>query len=731
MSKKSIHCMCLVFLLGLTAGSAQADTTDGLLGYWPLNEGAGTTSADVSGNGSEGTLNGDPGWVPGKFGNALEFDGSDDYVDCGNSPILDLGAGDFTISAWVKTSARGGETIFAKGGDDGGGIRYRLYIEGNPGVKILVDDNSTKYDPEGNIPVEDGQWHHLVGMRDGTALRVFIDGIEDEGVTAHGESTIPDNYDISGTSQYGAYIGAVTTNSTGSLYKFYSGLIDDVAIWNRALTLDEIGFLWNNGDGNPAGGSDPEKASEPSLDDGAEDVLRDVVLSWTPGEFANTHDVYFGTAFDDVNTASVANPMDVLISAGQDGSTYNPDRLAFSQTYYWRVDEVNGTPDFTVFKGVVWSFTTEPIAIPVTQITVTASSSFGESGPERTIDGSGLMDDLHGTSPADMWISGSVPATLEYAFDRAYKLHELWIWNSNQLIEAFVGFGAKDVVIEHSLDAENWTVLEGVGPLAQAPGVAGYAQNNTIDFGGATAQYVRVTVNSVQGIAPQASLSEVRFFYIPTVATGPDPETGATDVAPDVTLAWGRDGREADHHDIYVGSNLDDVTLAGTVSESSFDTFALDLQLGQTYSWRVDEVNEAMAPSIWTGDVWSFTTVEAIIIDDMESYKDEEFLEIWATWVDGFDDPANGSLVGGASGTPETGIVHGGNQSLPLDFDNSSAPVSEATRTFDQTQDWTRSGIQTLVLYFKRGADNTGGGVYLKINDTKMVYEAAAGLPPG
>ncbi len=60
----------------------------------------------------------------------------------------------------------------------------------------------------------------------------------------------------------------------------------------------------------------------------------------------------------------------------------------------------------------------------------------------------------------------------------------------------------------------------------------------------------------------------------------------------------------------------------------------------------------------------------------MESYKDAEFLEIWATWVDGFDDPVNnGSVVGGISGTPETGIVHGGRQSLPIDYDNSTAQV--------------------------------------------------------
>ena len=289
------------------------------------------------------------------------------------------------------------------------------------------------------------------------------------------------------------------------------------------------------------------------------------------------------------------------------------------------------------------------------------------------------------------------------------------------------------MVIEHSLDGKNWTVLDGVGPLAQAPGTDGYAHNNTIDLGRATAQRVRLTINSVQGIAPQASLSEVRFLYIPVKATGPNPKTGATAVAPGVMLSWSRNGREADSHDVYVGTDPNDLSLSGSVSESSFDTLTLDLQLGQTYHWRVDEVNEAMDPSTWIGDVWSFTTVAAIRVDDMERYRDAEFLEIWATWTDGFDDPANGGTVGnGTTGAPETDMVHGGGQSMPLHFDNSVASVSEATRTFDQTQDWTRSGIQALVLYFRRGGDNTGGDVYVKINDTKVVYpETPGNLPPG
>jgi hypothetical protein len=106
--------------------------------------------------------------------------------------------------------------------------------------------------------------------------------------------------------------------------------------------------------------------------------------------------------------------------------------------------------------------------------------------------------------------------------------------------------------------------------------------------------------------------------------------------------------------------------------------------------------------------------VDSISIDDMEAYKDEEFLEPWNTWVDGFEGPSNGALIGvGATGAPETGIVHGGNNSLPMEYDNVTSPQSEAKRTFDPAMDWTAHGVQGLVLFFHGSAANTGGSLYV------------------
>ena len=698
MCKKLICLISFVLVLSI-AGNASAD----LVAYWKLDVGSGNTVYDSSTSGNDGTFEGDPQWVAGYYGAALAFDGTDDNIDCGNDPSLNI-TDEITLSAWINMAQRpvadGWYTIQWKEG------AYSMYLYGTGNtVTTLAADfwlSTGRADiwngPDIDIPTND--WTHIAVTFNGTDFEFYVNGEHDH--TQNQPGTIE--------------ISAINFLFTQNGYNFV-GLIDDVRTYNRALTQDEIGEAMKG---------TPGSASNPAPGDKEPDVGLDKVLSWIPGEFANTHDVYLGTSFDDVNDASADNPMGVLISQGQMENASDPGRLPFGETYYWRVDEVNGAPDFTVFKGDVWSFTVEPFSVPITQITATTSSSFGASVAENTINGSGLVDDLHDTSAAEMWISAGIPATIEYAFDRAYKLHELWIWNSNQLIESFVGFGARDVVIEHSLDGENWTVLDGVGPLAQGPGAAGYAHNNTIDFGGAVAQHVRVIVNSVQGIAPQASISEVRFYYVPTFVRRPNPAPGATNVAPDSPLSWGRNGREADRHEVLIGSDPENLSSAGTVNENSLDTLALDLQLSQTYHWRVDEINDVMDPSTWQGAVWSFTTADIISIDDMESYEDKEFLEIWASWVDGFDDQANGSVVGGVSGTPETGIVHGGSQSLPMTYDNSAAAQSEATRTFDAPMDWTGHGVQGLVLHFQGSSDNTGGQLYVKINDTRVDYDGDA-----
>jgi len=487
--------------------------------------------------------------------------------------------------------------------------------------------------------------------------------------------------------------------------------------------------------------AEPWLASAPSPADGATDVPPDVSVGWKPGIYAapiNGHKVYLSENFNDVN--------DGIGGITQSANSYaRPQRLDFSTTYYWRVDEVNGPPDYTVYEGRIWSFTTEPIAYAIENITVTASSQSENQGPENTINGSGLdVNDLHSTEPTDMWLSGDEPngAWIEYELDKVYKLHEMWVWNSNQMMEPAIGLGSKDVSIEYSVNGTDYTTLGTAHEFAQGTGAADYAHNTTIDFSGAAAKYVRLTANSNWGgFLEQYGLSEVRFLYIPVLAREPSPDSGTTDVSIgtidepiDVTLGF-RAGREAARHDVYLSSDwqavADGTAPVTTVTESSYGPLSLDL--GKTYYWKINEVNEAETPTMWQGDIWNFRTQKYFVVDDFEDYNDYPPDEIWAAWVDGYGIPTNGATVGypapdflAGEHYVETTIVYGGEQAMPLFYSNTgTATYSEGERTFAVSQDWTTAGIQTLVLYFYGTPGNTGQ-LYVKLNNSKVLYDGDA-----
>jgi hypothetical protein len=307
----------------------------------------------------------------------------------------------------------------------------------------------------------------------------------------------------------------------------------------------------------------------------------------------------------------------------------------------------------------------------------------------------------------------------------------MWVWNSNQTVESFLGFGFKDVTIDYSTNGTDFTTLGTTHEFARGPGTSGYAHNTTIDFSGVQAKYVRLTTNSNWGgIMPQYGLSEVRFFQIPLSARKPYPDSGATGVDVDVVLDWTA-GREADTHDVYVSADeqsvIDGTTHVATVTEASYGPLALDLDT--TYYWKVNEVNEAEAPSTWESTIWSFTTTDHLIVDDFESYndlnpEDPESNRIFNVWLDGFDNPAiNGSIVGhDMPPFAEQSIVHSGKQSMPFLYNNTGgAAYSEAELTQSSPQDWTKAGAAIFVLYF-HGTEGNTGQLYVTIDGSKVVY---------
>ena len=590
MCKKLIYLTSFILVLGLALPSVVEARDPDLVGWWKLDDGSGTVAVDSSGNGRDGTLEGDPQWVTGVLGGALQFDGDGDAVDLGSDDVFNF-PGSFSISVWVNYAAwnSGWQNVIVGKHGEGNSWQLRRH-NGNDNLTFTIRGTSGADDPQGTIVPTFGEWYHVVAIYDADAgtRSVYINNVLDVQIDDTGTHNTDDARVYIGARNNG---NSATDGPTG----FIEGMIDDVYIFSRALTVEEIPLI--------SLGLSPEKASKPIPEDEAIDVLRDAVLSWDVGEFANTHDVYLGTVFDDVSDADRSDPRGVLANEDQSATTYDPPgRLDFGQTYYWRIDEVNAPPDSTIFKGRIWSFRTELFAYPIENITVTASSEADNQLAENTVNGSGLENDQHSTELEEMWLSdgaGPQPTWIQFEFDKAYKLYEMWVWNHNGLMEAMLGLGFKDVSIEYSVNGTDYTTLGTTHEFAQAPGSTDYEHNTTVDFGGAAAKYVRLTVNSSWVVfLPQYGLSEVRFFYIPVHATEPSPDSGATDVAIDVTLGF-RAGREAGEHDVYLSTDeqavIDGTAPVNTVTENSYST---TVDLASTYYWRVDEVNNTPAAPV-------------------------------------------------------------------------------------------------------------------------------------
>ncbi|MHC4519091.1 MAG: LamG-like jellyroll fold domain-containing protein, partial [Planctomycetota bacterium] len=670
--------VCVLVALGLASTASAVDPS--LVGWWKLDDGSGTTAADSSGRSVDGTLFGDPAWdTEGIYGGCLLFDGTDDYI------FIDGGfqLPEYTMAVWFRVDAPGQRDIlsaYAVGVQHGillelqgdGTLRFlhRLPLGTGGGNNIYT---TTTYD--------EGAWYHAAMVKAVDEIALYVNG---EQVGA-----LPDDSTFDPGDSFGLAVGVL--DDERGVARLFLGAMDDVRVHDRPLAQEEIQRVMAGAGYDTA--SDPVPAHE------ATDVPRDVILAWTGNDAATARDVYFGMTFDDVNDADRANPGDVLVSQGQTETAYDPEGvLEFGQTYYWRIDEINGPPEATIFKGEVWSFTAEPFAYPIEGIVATSNgSSDAGVGPENTINGSGLNEnDEHSTVAADMWLAvpGAEPLQVQYEFDAVYKLHEMLVWNYNVQFELMLGFGLKDVTVEYSENGTDWTALGDV-QLAQATARADYAANTSVAFNGVPAQSVRLTVNSGYGPMGQFGLSEVRFTSIPVQAREPQPADGADGVGAGTALGW-RAGREAVSHDVYLGTDPEALAMVDSVSEASYAPS--DLQFGTMYYWQIVEVNEAEAISSWAGDLWSFATQEFAVIDDMESYDDEEN-RIYDAWLDGFVNNTGATVGYFEAPFAEQTIVNSGGQSMPLEYNNADAPFYSEAELDLGGMDLDGNGADTLRLF--------------------------------
>ncbi|MBW7990632.1 MAG: LamG domain-containing protein [Planctomycetes bacterium] len=337
MSKRLIS---FVLVLGLVLTSMAGAADPDLVAHWKFDDGSGTTLFDSSGNGHDGTLVGDPKWVPGRLGGALEFDGDGDFVELENNTDFDIPV-NITITCWIKVNQfdKTWQAIVTNG--DGS---WRVHRSSSSNNIAWGSSGLSPTDLTGTTDVSTGEWFHIAAVYNGTQKLLYINGNLD----ASSDSTGNIN-----NSTYGVNIGE-NDQATG---RYFDGLIDDVRIYRRALLDVEIlGVM-------AGGGTDYPLASGPAPKDGVYHLDTWVNLAWRAGDFAVSHDVYFSDNFDDVDagaeSAFQGNQAGTFLVAGFPGFAY-PDGLIPGTTYYWRIDEVNDTEPNSPWIGDLWSFMIPP-----------------------------------------------------------------------------------------------------------------------------------------------------------------------------------------------------------------------------------------------------------------------------------------------------------------------------------------------------------------------------------
>jgi hypothetical protein len=250
-----------------------------------------------------------------------------------------LGSHAFSITAWIRTRDNG---EIVGWGNNSNGQRGEFRTNGD---RIRCENGLGDRYVEAATQTDDDEWHHVaVTVIEGATptypgeVTLYVDGEDD---TMESEDTTPFNI----VSNYPVTIGK-RYNTTG---RWYWGAIDDVRIYDKVLTQEEIQQIMLRPDTRSAWGPSPTDGS-------ITDVERAVPLSWSPGDFAAQHDVYFGTDDFAVADADISDTTGIYRGRQDLGNeTYNPtETLEYDQTYYWRIDQYN--TDGTLSKGDVWSF---------------------------------------------------------------------------------------------------------------------------------------------------------------------------------------------------------------------------------------------------------------------------------------------------------------------------------------------------------------------------------------
>jgi len=305
-----------------------------LVGWWKLDTTFGTTAIDWSGYGNNGTIVGDPQWVEGFDGGAIEFNGVD-YIEL---PTDLVGSDAGSVTMWIKTEQTSvGMILYGSDGTsgDGYGDQNEMHVNIDSGGIVecfieFVDSDVSVETPA----VNDNSWQHVAATWDinGQVL-LYLNG---------GEPFAADH-----TGNNFRFSGRLRMGGPNSNVRFYIGSLDDVRLFDRVLSAAEI-IETMRGDPLLAWKANPSNGAIPNIKDATP-------LTWSPGDMASEHDVYFGTDKAAVVDANTSTP-DIYRGRQSTTSYTPPEGVEWGGgPYYWRIDQYN--TDGTISMGRIWSFT--------------------------------------------------------------------------------------------------------------------------------------------------------------------------------------------------------------------------------------------------------------------------------------------------------------------------------------------------------------------------------------
>jgi len=547
----------------------------------------------------------------------------------------------------------------------------------------------------------------------------------------------------------------VASHQPFAMYYHMQPLEPGTKYYWRVDEIDATGTIYQGDVWNAM--ATPLTAYLPVPADGAEDVSAVGSVSWTSGKAAAGHHVFFSDKREDVeNGAAAADKGKIDLAT----TSFDPNMLRGLTNYYWRVDEVQA--DGSELQGPVWSFTTIGGNKIIWQwwlgIAGTAVSDLTNS-PNYPANPTGfqLVDAFE--SPADWgdnygqrlfgWLTP--PEDGDYTF---------WIAGDDEQ-QLWLSTDENPANVTMIATVPGWTPYRDFDNTNGGAGDAAQQRSDPIALKAGQKYYIEALgkeggggdSTSVAWQRPGSAREVLSAQYVtpfvlpPLRAYGPKPDDGAVEVLQSPTLTWGA-GDKAEQHEVYFGEDPNAVAAAdsssdlfkGSQAEASFAPG--DLEWNKTYYWRVDEVAGGDPDSPWKGDVWSFTTANFQLVDDMEGYTDNEGSRIFDIWIDGWATGTNGSTVGNIDPPfAEQTIVHGGKQSMPMDYNNVNSPYySEAELELIPIQNWTANEVTDLSLWFRgrpptfaEAADGTitmggsGHDIWDNADDFRFAYKRVSG----